>query len=261
VSLTIGELRQRAAQQNLKCRVPTSGVVRTPSISSSTQLLVFHQRGAIMQRNPVHTAILAAGLILFSIASASAQQDVVKNLSRTDVSGSLYGAFSGTTTGDGVVQSPSNSAGVLLGVRHIVNPIIGYEGTYSYNRADQTYKYSSPLSCTSAPCIPAAVAASAHEVTGDWVVSFKIANVRPFALAGGGLLFNQPSSGQANATSSAKGVFVYGAGLDWGLIPHLGLRFQYRGNLYQAPDLSRLYTSSNAFTHTAEPMIGAYLRF
>jgi len=45
------------------------------------------------------------------------------------------------------------------------------------------------------------------------------------------------------------------------LIPHLGLRFQYRGNLYKAPDLSRLYASTNAFTHTAESMIGAYFRF
>jgi outer membrane cobalamin receptor len=53
---------------------------------------------------------------------------------------------------------------------------------------------------------------------------------------------------------------VYGAGLDWGLIPHIGLRFQYRGNLYKAPDLSTLYTSSGAFTHTAEPMIGVYFR-
>jgi len=56
-------------------------------------------------------------------------------------------------------------------------------------------------------------------------------------------------------------VFVYGAGLDWGLIPHLGLRLQYRGNLYKAPDLTKLYTSTGAFTNTSEPMIGAYLRF
>jgi hypothetical protein len=39
------------------------------------------------------------------------------------------------------------------------------------------------------------------------------------------------------------------------------LRFQYRGNLYKAPDLTRLYTSTNVFTHTSEPMIGAYFRF
>jgi len=56
-------------------------------------------------------------------------------------------------------------------------------------------------------------------------------------------------------------VFVYGAGLDWGVLPHLGLRFQYRGNLYKAPDLTKLYTSTNRFTHTAQPMIGAYFRF
>jgi hypothetical protein len=45
------------------------------------------------------------------------------------------------------------------------------------------------------------------------------------------------------------------------LIPHIGLRFQYRGNLYKTPDVSRLYTSTNAFTHTAEPVLGAYFSF
>ena len=88
----------------------------------------------------------------------------------------------------------------------------------------------------------------------------KIANLRPFALAGVGLLFNQPASGQADTTSSNKPVFVYGGGLDWGLLPHIGLRLQYRGNLYKAPDLTTLYGSSGAFTRTAEPMIGVYLR-
>jgi opacity protein-like surface antigen len=108
--------------------------------------------------------------------------------------------------------------------------------------------------------VPAAISAHAHEVTGDWIASLKIANLRPFALAGGGLLFNQPSSGSSSTTSSTKGVFVYGGGLDWGLLPHIGLRLQYRGNLYRAPDLTKVYSSSGAFVHTAEPMIGIYLR-
>jgi len=111
-------------------------------------------------------------------------------------------------------------------------------------------------------------------------------NFRPFALAGGGILFNQPAGGQAtttilvtacgggnpgctvgqvttsstSTTSATKPVFVYGAGLDWGLLPHIGLRFQYRGNLYKAPNLTKLYTSTSAFTRTAEPMIGVYFR-
>jgi opacity protein-like surface antigen len=89
----------------------------------------------------------------------------------------------------------------------------------------------------------------------------KVAKLRPFALGGLGLLLNQPVSGQSNTQSSTKPVFVYGAGLDWGVVPHIGLRLQYRGTLYKAPDLTKLYTSTGAFTHSSEPMIGAYFRF
>jgi opacity protein-like surface antigen len=207
------------------------------------------------------------------------------------VSASLYGAFTGitnkNTTAYGVTQSPSNAAGGLLEVRHIAKPWFGYEGTYSINRANQRYSSMSYAVC--GVCDVAnwwtPVSANAHEVTGDWVASLKVRNLRPFALAGGGILFNVPSSGQAtttititgcggapvcnpgtttspiSTTTSTKPVFVYGAGVDWGLLPHIGLRLQYRGNLYKAPNLTALYTSTNAFIHTAEPMIGAYFRF
>ncbi len=105
------------------------------------------------------------------------------------------------------------------------------------------------------------MSANAHEISGDWIASVHIANLRPFALVGVGALFNQPTSGQSDTSSDTKAVFLYGAGLDLGLIPHIGLRFQYRGNLYKAPNLSQLFTSTDAFTHTSEPMIGAYFRF
>ena len=68
------------------------------------------------------------------------------------------------------------------------------------------------------------------------------------------------SGGQTSTTTTTKPVFVYGAGVDWRLIPHIGLRLQYRGNLYKAPDLTTLFTSTGVFTHTAEPMIGVYFR-
>ena len=179
---------------------------------------------------------------------------------QTDVALSLYGAFHGTTTGNGTIESPANSAGGIVELRHISNPLVGYEATYSYNRGNETYK----PDCSGTQCTglsPATVKAAAHEVTADWVVSVHAANLRPFVLGGVGVLFNQPDSNQPDADSSTKGVFVYGAGLDWGALPHLGFRFQYRGNLYKAPDLTKLYTSTDRFTHTAEPMIGAYFRF
>ncbi len=225
-----------------------------------------------MRIQNIHKAFVLVGLMVASAASAVAQ---------TDVALSVYGAFSGTTTGNGVLQSPANQAGGMIELRHIVNPIVGYEATYSFNRANQEYTNRVLPPCPTgfvncAVPLSAAVANDAHEITGDWVISLKIANLRPFALAGGGLLVNIPANAnklscyQLNAlcgispaptNTSTQGVFVYGAGLDWGLLPHLGLRLQYRGNLYKSPELTSAFLSTKAFTHTAEPMIGAYFRF
>jgi opacity protein-like surface antigen len=206
----------------------------------------------LVMKNLFRFAFLAAFSLALTTASAQAQ---------TDVALSIYGAFNGSTNGNGVQQSPSNQAGGMLELRHISNPLMGYDVSYSFNRANQTYVGISDDSCLGGSCTPASVSADAHELAGNYVLSVKIANLRPFAQAGGGLLFNQPAGSQSNTQSATKPVFVYGAGLDWGLLPHLGLRFQYRGNLYKAPDLTKLYTSTGAFTHSSEPMIGAYLRF
>ena len=213
--------------------------------------------------NRILALIVLAGAVAFGCIQAAGQPDIAA---------SVYGTFSGSTTGNDVIQTPSNAAGVLFEVREIKNPLVGFEGTYAYNRADQKYQLQSlPLDCptpTSGGCgiVAALVPNNAHEITGDWIVSVKLANLRPFALAGGGLLLNQPSGSQANATSigstmsGTKGVFVYGGGLDWGLLPHLGLRFQYRGNVYSAPALTTVFTSSGAFIHTAEPVVGIYFK-
>lgn len=202
-------------------------------------------------RSRIASIVPAVFLALFVLTPAFAQ---------TDVALSVYGAFSGATNGSGVEQSPSNAAGGMIELRHIHSPLVGYEATYSYNRANQAYSLSGALPCPTSGCT-SAVSANAHEIAGDWVVSVHAANLRPFALAGAGILLNEPVSGQASTTSSIKTVFVYGAGLDWGLLPHLGLRFQYRGNVYKAPGITTAFSSTGAFTHTAEPMIGAYFRF
>ncbi|MGD0939276.1 MAG: outer membrane beta-barrel protein [Terracidiphilus sp.] len=213
-----------------------------------------------MQTRSISSVLLAVGMALSACGLSNAQ---------TDVAASLYGDFTENSTGNGTTQSPSNAAGFLLEARHIRNPVIGYEATYAFNRANQTYRSTIPTSCPvgSGICLPTAVSADAHEVTGDWVASLRIANLKPFALAGAGILIDAPAGGQSNTntntntSTSTKAVFVYGAGVDWGLLPHIGLRLQYRGNVYRAPDLTSAFSSTGAFTHTAEPMIGAYFRF
>jgi hypothetical protein len=212
------------------------------------------------------------GLLLFS-CNAGAQIDAAL---------SLYGAFNQSTSGNNTKQSPANSAGGLFELRAIKNPLVGFEGTYAYNRDNQGYSNLAsvcPGAGTSCNISTAAISANAHEVTGDWIVSLKAANLRPFALAGGGLLLNVPTGGTvtttscnvlnslcqqttttASTTTSFKGVFVYGAGLDWALLPHLGLRFQYRGNLYKASDMVNSFSSTNAFARNSQPVIGIFFQ-
>lgn len=241
---------------------------------------------------------LLIGLATLSSVHLQAQTATeVRSHAQTDVSVSIFGAFTGSYNNSvmspegeiGTTQSYSNAAGGLLEVRHITRPWLGYEGTYSINRANQVFSSSTYAVCgvcnATTTWIP--VSANAHEVTGDWIASLKAGNLRPFALAGGGIFFVKPSSGQATSTtvinscgggvpscvvgtvtpgtaittSATKPVFVYGAGVDWELLPHLGLRLQYRGNLYKAPNLVSGSNSTNALTHTAEPMIGVYFRF
>lgn len=177
---------------------------------------------------------------------------------QTDLALSVYGAF-GSTVGNSfnsVSDSPSDSAGGMIELRHIRNPFVGYEATYSFNRANQVYN----ALCTF--CSPVAVSANAHGITGDWLFSAHAGKLRPFALVGVGLLLNEPTSGQSYTQSSNTAVYVYGAGLDWRLFPHLGLRFQYRGNVHRAPHVTTAYSpTTDAFAHTAEPMIGAYFKF
>lgn len=214
--------------------------------------------------------LLIAGLVPFSTHA------------QTSVALSAYGAFHGTSTGNGTEQSPANQAGGLIELRHIANPILGFEATYSFNRDNQTYT-SAPAGCPAFGCSISTetVRSNAHEITADWVPSLGIANFRPFGVLGVGALFDVPSENQATVTTtsacptatcptttttsststSTQPVYVYGAGLDWGILPHLGLRFQYRGNLYQAPNVTNLFSSTKTFTHTSEPMIGAYFNF
>jgi opacity protein-like surface antigen len=216
-----------------------------------------------MRRIRTHAAIvLVVGLAVSGAAAGAQVARGVESLGKTDVGVSLYGAFTPTSTDSvGDSQSPSNSAGGMVELRHLANPILGFEGTYSFNHATQTYN---EVACPvgQPPCTPVTtvVKANAHELALDWVPSLHLANVRPFGVLGVGVLLNVPSSGQSNTQTATKPVYVYGAGLDWGVLPHLGLRLQYRGNLYNAPQVTTLYTSIDKFTQTAEPMIGVYFR-
>lgn len=218
--------------------------------------------------NRIVAVVLGLGLLP---AAASAQ---------TDIALSGYGAFHQKTSGNQTVQSPSDQGGFLVELRHIRNPLVGYEATYGFNRANQNYSASGVCNGFSCSSFTGNIPANQHEVTADWVVSLKLLMFRPFVLAGGGVLVTQPQGGTITTTScatthplcsettgnavtqtQAKGEFTYGAGVDWTIVPHLGVRLQYRGRVSKAPDLATAFSSTDSFTRTSEPVLGVFLRF
>ncbi len=241
----------------------------------------------------MHTKFIATAFLLLSVAACLTPFAYAQK--QTDIAGSVYGAFNGTTSVYSEIQSPSNSAGAMLEFRHIHNSLVGFEATYSYSRASQKYSDASP---TYPPCpppggclsytLPATVSANANALTGDWVISRTADKVRPFALAGGGVLLVTPSAhsgggymfvrpngptstsgptGQNLTSTATEFLFVFGGGLDWKLSQRIGIRMQYRYTTYKAPMLAttNLYTggsaSSNHYTHSQQPALGIYYRF
>jgi hypothetical protein len=212
------------------------------------------------------------GVILsfFLIAAVCAPAQVPAQ-KQTDVALSVYGAFSNTVGKNNAnltQDSPSNSAGGMIELRHIHSLFIGYEAAYSFNRANQVYTVTVNCIVNSKCPTSVIVSANAHEFTGDWVFSTHPAKLRPYALVGAGILLTVPVSGLSEdqypqpVQSSDTPVYVYGVGLDWEVLPHLGLRFQYRGNVHKAPYMTTDFGgSSDPFQHTAEPAIGVYYKF
>jgi hypothetical protein len=49
--------------------------------------------------------------------------------------------------------------------------------------------------------------------------------------------------------------------VDYRLVRALGLRLQYRGLVYKAPDFGLAALSTDSWTHTAEPSVGLVFRF
>lgn len=213
---------------------------------------------------PEDRVLKSFGMGLFTVLAGIAMASCAS--AQTSVGLNFYGAFNGTVSGTPITQHPSNAAGAMIEFRHISGPLLGFEATYSFNRANQAYHPydilppACPVGVVSCRLPSVSVPANAHALTLDWVPSVGIGNLRPFGIAGIGILVNEPAGG-SNTTSKTTPVYVYGAGLDWGLLPHIGLRAQFREMTYKAPDLTTLYSSTGKFLNTAEPMVGAYFTF
>lgn len=202
------------------------------------------------------------GFVLMGFALATTHLAVAQ----TDVGLSAYGAFNGlgkTTDISTEYLNPANAMGGMLEVRHIHSPLIGFEGTYSVNRANQRYlALFGPISA-----VPGSgensISALSHEIAGDWIFTdplTKSKSVQIFTLVGAGVQITVPSGGPGYTQSSSTAAYIYGVGVDWQKFQHFGLRLQYRGDIHKAPQIETGFPF-HSFIHTAEPMVGVDYRF
>jgi opacity protein-like surface antigen len=180
---------------------------------------------------------------------------------QTDVGISFYEAFTSGTSGNGTKQTPTNAPGGMLEIRHIANSLVGYEITYSFNPAKQAYA-PNPGACLLTCQNPATtITANASQISNDYVVSHKYGNLRPFAVGGLGFFIVSPGATPYGNNTPVRPTYVYGGGVDWNVSAKFGVRLQYRGNYYKAPNISSIYPATGVLTQSAEPMGGVFYRF
>jgi opacity protein-like surface antigen len=104
-------------------------------------------------------------------------------------------------------------------------------------------------------------------MTGAFVyhIPLKTHRIRPYALAGAGALVFSPTDGarstNAGIDSETKATFVYGGGANFDITHFFGVRAEYRGFVYKAPDFNLDNSDLNKTTHLAQPSVGIYFRF
>ena len=192
---------------------------------------------------------VVTGLVLFATA-AMAQ---VEQPSQISLQGT--GLFTKDSNAGSSTQRAADSGGLLVGYSYQFNKWAGVEGNYGYSRNTQNYFGSFGQS---------GIRTDFHEVLGSFVfhIPVRVANVRPYALAGGGALIFNPVDNFTNGIDrQTRGAFVYGGGFNFDVTRNFGVRTEYRGLVYKSPDFTQPALNLDKVTHLAQPSAGFYFRF
>jgi opacity protein-like surface antigen len=178
-----------------------------------------------------------------------------------DIGGSFYKTFVSSSSGMGMKQTPSDGMGGLIEGRYLLSPLVGFEMAVSFNTGGQAYA-PIPGACALTCNNPAVkIGGRQVETSLDWVPSMKVGNFRPFLVGGLGVFISVPDSTPLGNNTSIRGAYIYGGGVEYDLGAHLGIRGQYRGTLYKAPNISSIYPANGQYTQTTMPSGGIYYRF
>lgn len=214
--------------------------------------------------------------------------------SRAEVFVTGFGLVGGHANGNAITEQQTDAGGVAVGYRFHLNSSSALEGRYGFSRNSDKYTIGGVVS--SIPSYFSEISGS-YVYTfskpqhirpflegGGGVVLFIPGNYNtPTSSTTGGTTSGTPSgilSGYALATTSAqavvgavytgssagigtqaRGMFLYGAGLEIPVSSHLYFRTEFRGLGYEAPDFKLTALHTNAFAFTYEPSFGIAYRF
>ena len=199
------------------------------------------------------SVIAAVGAFFFVATTAFGQEG---NRSQITVQGTGLITKDSTSDSTSTSREATKSGGLLVGYSYQFNRWAGAEGNYGYSRNMQNYFGSFGQS---------SVQANIHELTGSFVAHIPVntASVRPYALAGAGaLIFDPTDRFLANGIErQTKATFVYGGGVNFDLTRNFGVRAEYRGLVFKAPDFSVNALNLDKVTHLAQPSVGFFVRF
>jgi hypothetical protein len=194
-----------------------------------------------------------APLSVFLFCTAAQAQKALRN---DEISLDGFYQLTPTVSGNGISDSTSGSAGGEASFRHSFHWWLGYEGSYDYTRF--TEHYTGELF---------GYQHNQHVFSGSYYVHGpKTLGIQPFALAGvSAVIFSPSLNGGQNTPWQGEPGANFGAGINYPLLTkYFGLRFEYRGIYYKAPDFSPYgapAVSTNSFRLTSEPMAGVYIHF
>jgi opacity protein-like surface antigen len=166
-------------------------------------------------------------------------------------------------------QAIDASAGVLGTFHQSIKSWLGYTVNVGYTRSTHDYSYAqgfipNPNAPGEVTYSQGAIEADRYELTLGYVVEGpRNKRFRTFAQVGGGGLFFVPTASYF-ANQQTRPAMLFGAGMEYKITPHMGVRAEYRGLFYKGPDFA--YDFGNVpvqrlFTITSSPTISLVYRF
>jgi hypothetical protein len=265
---------------------PKSNDTQTPTMTQQGDASMAQPTNAASMAQPTNTPAMPA-----STQKAYSSEGYG---SRAEVFLTGFGLFGSHANGNAITEQQTDAGGVAVGYRFHLNSSSALEGRYGFSRNSDKYtiggavssipSYFSEISGSyvytfsisqhlrpfleggggavifipgnySTPTSATTVGASTGTSSGI-LPGYALPSPQPRALVGP--VYGGSSAGVG---TQARGMFLYGAGLDIPASSHFYFRTEFRGLGYEAPDFKLNALHTNAFSFTYEPSFGIAYRF